>query len=163
MIVLIMGVAGSGKTTIARALAERLGWRYQEGDALHPQANVARMSAGTPLTDADRWPWLHAIAAVIDTWRAEGQNGIVTCSALTRAYRDILIGPRADVRLVFLAGDKPLIAARMAARTGHFMPPALLDSQLATLEPPGPDENPIVADISLGPDAIVSTLVAQIG
>lgn len=163
MIVLIMGVAGSGKTTIARALAERLGWRYQEGDALHPQANVARMSAGTPLTDADRWPWLHAIAAVIDTWRAEGQNGIVTCSALKRAYRDILIGPRADVRLVFLAGDKPLIAARMAARTGHFMPPALLDSQLATLEPPGPDENPIVADISLGPDAIVSTLVAQIG
>ncbi len=157
-----MGVAGSGKTTIARALAERLGWHYQEGDALHPQANVAKMSAGTPLTDADRWPWLHAIAAVIDTWRAEGTNGIVTCSALKRAYRDILIGPRPDVRLVFLAGDKPLIAARMAARTGHFMPPALLDSQLATLEPPGPDENPIVVDIDRDPVAIVDALAAEI-
>ena len=157
-----MGVAGSGKTTIARALAERLGWHYQEGDALHPQANVAKMSAGTPLTDADRWPWLHAIAAVIDTWRAEGTNGIVTCSALKRAYRDILIGPRPDVRLVFLAGDKPLIAARMAARTGHFMPPALLDSQLATLEPPGPDENPLVVDIDRDPVAIVDALAAEI-
>ena len=162
MILLIMGVAGSGKTTIARALAERLGWHYQEGDALHPQANVAKMSAGTPLTDADRWPWLHAIAAVIDTWRAEGTNGIVTCSALKRAYRDILIGPRPDVRLVFLAGDKPLIAARMAARTGHFMPPALLDSQLATLEPPGPDENPIVVDIDRDPVAIVDARAAEI-
>ncbi len=151
MILVVMGVAGSGKTTIARALAERLGWRFQEGDALHPPANVAKMSAGTPLTDEDRWPWLHAIAAVIDTWRAEGASGIVTCSALKRAYREILIGNRPDVRLVHLAGDKPLIAARMAARKGHFMPTALLDSQFATLEPPRDDENPIIVDI--GPDA----------
>jgi len=153
-----MGVAGSGKTTIARALAERLGWRFQEGDALHPPANVAKMSAGTPLTDDDRWPWLHAIAAVIDTWRTEGTNGIVTCSALKRAYRNILVGNRPDVRLVHLAGDKPLIAARMAARKGHFMPTALLDSQFATLEPPGGDESPIIVDIAPGPVAIVAAL-----
>jgi carbohydrate kinase (thermoresistant glucokinase family) len=153
-----MGVAGSGKTTIARMLADRLGWRFQEGDALHPPANVAKMSAGTPLTDDDRWPWLHAIAAVIDGWRAEGASGIVTCSALKRAYRAILVGDRPDVRIVHLAGDKALIAARMAARKGHFMPTALLDSQFATLEPPGPEENAITVDISPGPEAIVSAL-----
>jgi gluconokinase len=161
MILVVMGVAGSGKTTIARTLAERLGWRFQEGDALHPPANVAKMSAGTPLTDDDRWPWLHAIAAVIDTWRAEGASGIVTCSALKRAYRDILIGPRADVRLVHLAGEKAVIAARMAARKGHFMPTALLDSQFATLEPPGADENPIVVDIGAEPEAIIQALEAR--
>jgi carbohydrate kinase (thermoresistant glucokinase family) len=158
MILVVMGVAGCGKTTIARLLAERLGWRFQEGDALHPPANVAKMSAGTPLSDADRWPWLHAIAAVIDNWRAEGASGIVTCSALKRAYRDILIGNRPDVRLVHLAGDKPLIAARMAARKGHFMPTALLDSQFATLEPPGAEENPIVVDIGPDAEAIVAEL-----
>jgi carbohydrate kinase (thermoresistant glucokinase family) len=158
MILVVMGVAGCGKTTIARLLAERLGWRFQEGDALHPPANVAKMSAGTPLSDADRWPWLHAIAAVIDTWRAEGASGIVTCSALKRAYRDILIGNRPDVRLVHLAGDKPLIAARMAARKGHFMPTALLDSQFATLEPPGAEENPIFVDIGPDAEAIVAEL-----
>jgi len=163
VILVVMGVAGSGKTTVARAVAETLGWRYQEGDALHPPANVARMSAGTPLTDADRWPWLHAIAAVIDAWRAEGRSGIVTCSALKRAYRDILVGPRPDVRLVYLAGDKPLIAARMTARTGHFMPLALLDSQFAALEPPGPDEAPITIDIAQPPEAIVATLARLFG
>ena len=158
MILVVMGVAGSGKTTIARMLAERLGWRFQEGDALHPAANVAKMSAGTPLTDDDRWPWLHAIAAVIDGWRAEGASGIVTCSALKRAYREILVGGRADVRLVHLAGDKALIAARMAARKGHFMPTALLDSQFATLEPPGAEERPIVVDISPGVEVVVAEI-----
>lgn len=162
MILVVMGVAGSGKTTIARMLADRLGWRFQEGDALHPPANVAKMSAGTPLTDDDRWPWLHAIAAVIDGWRAEGASGIVTCSALKRAYRAILVGDRPDVRIVHLAGDKALIAARMAARKGHFMPTALLDSQFATLEPPGPEENAITVDISPGPEAIVSALEASL-
>ena len=161
MILVVMGVAGSGKTTVARTLAERLGWRFQEGDALHPPANVAKMSAGTPLTDEDRWPWLHAIAAVIDTWRAEGASGIVTCSALKRAYRDILIGPREDVRLVHLAGEKAVIAARMAARKGHFMPTALLDSQFATLEPPGTDENPILVDIGPEAEAIILELEAR--
>lgn len=161
MILVVMGVAGSGKTTIARMLADRLGWRFQEGDALHPPANVAKMSAGTPLSDEDRWPWLHAIAAVIDGWRAEGVSGIVTCSALKRAYRDILVGDRPDVRIVHLAGDKALIAARMAARKGHFMPTALLDSQFATLEPPGAEEHPVTVDIAPGPEAIVSALEAQ--
>ncbi|HEY0419242.1 MAG TPA: gluconokinase, GntK/IdnK-type, partial [Acetobacteraceae bacterium] len=110
-VLVVMGVAGCGKTTIARMLAGQLGWRFQEGDALHPPANVAKMSAGTPLADADRWPWLAEIARVIDGWRAEGASGIVTCSALKRAYRDVLVGGRADVRLVFLRGEKPLIAA----------------------------------------------------
>ena len=163
LVLVVMGVSGSGKTTVARALAERLGWRFQEGDALHPPENVAKMSAGTPLTDDDRWPWLEAIAAVIDGWRAAGQSGIVTCSALKRVYRAVLVGDRADVRLVYLAGDKALVAGRMVARKGHFMPPALLDSQFAALEAPGPDENPIVVDIGPKPQAIVDALVGRLG
>ncbi|MCX7376568.1 MAG: gluconokinase [Alphaproteobacteria bacterium] len=162
MILVVMGVAGSGKTTIARMLAERLGWRFQEGDALHPPANVAKMSAGTPLTDDDRWPWLHTIARVMDGWRAEGASGIVTCSALKRAYRDILVGGHPDVPIVHLAGEKALIAARMAARKGHFMPTALLDSQFATLEPPGADENPIVVDIGAEAETIVQALEEKV-
>lgn len=164
-ILVVMGVAGSGKTTIGRALAERLGWRFQEGDALHPPENVARMSAGIALTDADRWPWLDAIAAVIDRWRAEGASGVVTCSALRRRYRDILVGDRPEVRLVFLHGDQALIAARMARRQGHFMPPALLASQFATLEPPGPDERPISIAIEAEVPAIVARLagMAELG
>ncbi len=162
MIVVVMGVSGCGKTTVARLLAERNGWAMQEGDALHPPANVAKMSAGTPLTDADRWPWLHAIAAVIDGWRASGTSGVVTCSALKRAYRDILIGDRTDVRLAFLRGGKALIAERLAARKGHFMPPALLDSQFAGLEEPTEDERPIVLDIGAGPEEIVGRLENEI-
>ena len=162
VILVVMGVAGCGKTTIARMLAERLGWRFQEGDALHPPANVAKMSAGTPLTDDDRWPWLHTIAGVMDGWRAEGASGIVTCSALKRAYRDILVGGHPDVRIVHLAGEKALIAARMAARKGHFMPTALLDSQFATLEPPGADENPIVVDIGAEAETIVQALEEKV-
>lgn len=158
-----MGVSGSGKTTVAKALAEHLGWRFQEGDALHPPENVTKMAAGTPLSDADRWPWLTAIAAVIDGWRAAGVSGIVTCSALKRDYRQVLVGDRADVRLVYLAGSKALIAGRMAARTGHFMPAALLDSQLATLEPPGAEEHPIVMDIGPEPAVIVAELVRRVG
>jgi len=151
-VLVVMGVAGCGKTTVGAALAAQRGWRFQEGDALHPPANVAKMAGGTPLTDADRWPWLGAIAAVIDGWRAAGESGVVTCSALKRAYRDVLVGDRPDVRLVYLRGDKALIAGRMAARKGHFMPPALLDSQFATLEEPSADERPIVVDI--GPPAV---------
>src|SRR4051812_4811952 len=129
VVLVVMGVSGAGKTTVARLVAERSGWRYQEGDALHPPANVAKMHSGTPLTDDDRWPWLRAIAAVIDGWRAARQSGVVTCSALKRSYRDILIGGRPDVRLVYLRGSHDLIGQRLSLRRGHFMPPGLLDSQ----------------------------------
>jgi carbohydrate kinase (thermoresistant glucokinase family) len=153
-VLVLMGVSGCGKTTVAKLVAEAHGVPYQEGDALHPPENVAKMSEGHPLTDEDRWPWLHAIAAVIDGWRAAGQSGLVTCSALKRAYRDILIGPRQDVRLVFLRGDQALIAGRLAKRRGHYMPSSLLDSQFATLEEPGPDESPFVVDIRATPEQV---------
>ncbi|HTN12755.1 MAG TPA: gluconokinase [Acetobacteraceae bacterium] len=153
-VLVLMGVSGCGKTTVAKLVAEAHGVPYQEGDALHPPENVAKMSEGHPLTDEDRWPWLHAIAAVIDGWRAAGQSGLVTCSALKRAYRDILIGPRQDVRLVFLRGDQALIAGRLAKRRGHYMPSSLLDSQFATLEEPGPDESPFVVDIRATPEEL---------
>jgi gluconokinase len=158
-IAVMMGVSGSGKTTIARGVAEREGWRLLEGDAFHPLSNVAKMHAGTPLTDEDRWPWLRAIAHEIDAMRARGEQGVVACSALKRSYRDILIGDRTDVVLVYLQGSKALIAERIASRKGHFMPAALLDSQFATLEEPGPDEHPIVVSIGTSPEAIVDAVV----
>lgn len=158
-IVVIMGVAGCGKTTVATRLAQRLGCAFQEGDALHPPENVAKMSAGTPLGDADRAPWLARIAACIDGWRSRGEAGIVTCSALKRAYRGIIVGTRADVRLVHLAGSRDLIGARLDARRGHFMPPALLDTQFATLEPPEADARTLVLDVGPEPDALVEAIV----
>lgn len=161
-VAVLMGVSGSGKTTIAMKLAERLGWQVLEGDKLHPPANVAKMASGTPLDDADRWPWLHAIADAIDAWRADGVSGAVACSALKRSYRGILIGSRSDVVLVYLQGSQALIAERVAARHGHFMPPGLLDSQFQTLEEPGDDEHPIVASVAPGPDAIVEDIVEQL-
>jgi gluconokinase len=157
-----MGVSGSGKTTIARGVAEREGWLLVEGDAFHPPANVAKMHAGTPLTDEDRWPWLRAIAREIDVMRAQGQSAVVACSALKRAYREILIGDRSDVILVYLQGSKALIAGRLAARKDHFMPPALLDSQFATLEEPGEDEQALVVSIDGPVDAIVDEVVRQL-
>lgn len=162
MILVIMGVSGCGKTTIAKGLCQRLGWQYQEGDALHPPANVEKMKSGQPLTDDDRWPWLRKIAEKIDEWRAEGVSGVVTCSALKRAYRDIIIGRRPDVALIFPKGSKQLIASRIAHRHGHFMPASLLDSQFAALEEPSPDENPIVVDISRTPDQIVDDVVERL-
>lgn len=161
-IAVVMGVSGSGKTTIATQLAERLGWQMLEGDRLHPPANVAKMQSGTPLDDADRWPWLRAIAAHIDAWRAEGVAGVVACSALKRVYRDILIGPRPDVALVYLDGTQDMIAARLAARKGHFMPPGLLDSQFRTLQPPTDDEHPIVASVAPEPELIVAAIMDQL-
>jgi gluconokinase len=158
MVVVVMGVSGSGKTTVAKLLAERSGWQFQEGDTLHPPANVEKMSAGIPLTDADRLPWLRKIAETIDGWRAHDQSGVVTCSALKRSYRDIIVGDRPDVRLVYLRGSPDLIRRRMAQRRGHFMPAALLDSQFSTLEEPSPDENPIVVDIGGRPEEIVGEI-----
>ena len=162
MVVVVMGVSSSGKTTVAKLLAETLGWHYQEGDALHPPENVAKMSNGTPLTDSDRWPWLQAIAAGIDEWRRRGEPGVVTCSALKRAYRDIIVGQRPDVALVHLAGGHDLIAERMAARKGHFMPPALLDNQFATLEAPSTDERAIVVDVGETPFRIVQDVARRL-
>jgi carbohydrate kinase (thermoresistant glucokinase family) len=143
-VLVVMGVSGSGKSTIAALLAHRLNWIYEDADWLHPKSNIDKMHRGVPLTDDDRWPWLHAIADWIDRTRRDGGHGIVACSALKRAYRDILVGERRDVRLIYLNGDRKLIAARMAARDDHFMPPELLDSQFAALEEPAPDEHAIV-------------------
>ncbi|HUN39653.1 MAG TPA: gluconokinase [Acetobacteraceae bacterium] len=161
-VAVVMGVSGSGKTTIAEGISQREGWPLLEGDKFHPPANVEKMSHGIPLTDEDRLPWLHAIADAIDAVRARGESAVVACSALKRAYRNILIGDRSDVVLVYLQGDKDLIAARMAARKGHFMPVALLDSQFATLEEPGPDEHPLTVSIAPPPDAIADEVVRQL-
>jgi len=158
-----MGVAGSGKTTIARLLAEALDCAFLEGDDFHSPANREKMRHGTPLTDADRLPWLLRIAAAIDAWRVQGQSGVVTCSALKRQYRAILVGERSGVRLVYLEGSPDVIRERLASRQGHFMPPALLESQFAALEPPGADENPITADVRHDPAAIVSQVMVALG
>jgi gluconokinase len=161
IVLVVMGVSSSGKTTVGKLLAERLGWHYQEGDALHPPENVAKMSGGTPLTDADRIPWLQRIADQIDDWRGRGEPGVVTCSALKRAYRDIIIGSRRDVGLVYLRGSRELIGRRMAARKGHFMPTALLDNQFATLEEPGPEEPAITVDVGGTPAEVVDEILRR--
>ena len=158
----VMGVSGSGKSTIAERLAARLGWRFEDGDRFHPPANVAKMSAGQPLTDDDRWPWLQAIADEIDRLSATGQRAVVACSALKRAYRDILVHGRDDIRIVFLDGTQDLIADRLAARKGHFMPPGLLVSQFKTLEPPQPGERPITVSIDASVEKIVDDIVRQL-
>jgi len=153
----VMGVSGTGKSTIGRALAETLGLPFVEGDDLHPEANVAKMAAGIPLTDADRAPWLDRIAARLD------RPVVVTCSALKRGYRDRLRRAAPDLVLVYLQGAPELLAARMAQRDGHFMPPLLLESQLATLEEPSADEDAIPVDAALRPDEIVEVVVDRLG
>jgi gluconokinase len=158
----VMGVSGSGKSTIADRLAARLGWRYEDGDRFHPPANVAKMSAGHPLTDEDRWPWLQAIADEIDRLSEAGQRAVIACSALKRSYRDILVHGRDDVRIVFLNGTQDLIAKRLAARKGHFMPPGLLASQFKTLEPPQPGERPITVSIDAPVETIVDDIIGQL-
>jgi gluconokinase len=156
----LMGVAGSGKTSVGLALAALVGARYLDGDDLHPPANIAKMAAGTALTDADRAPWL---AAVGDLLAPPGRR-IVGCSALKRSYRDIIRShAHAPVIFVHLAGSRALIGARMAARQGHFMPESLLDSQFATLEPPGPEEGAITVDIALPLPDLVAAIAARLG
>jgi len=162
VIVIVMGVSGSGKSTVAALLAGALGCQFQEGDDLHPPENVAKMHAGEPLTDADRAPWLRKIAEEIEGWRARGQSGVLTCSALKRAYRDIIIADRPGVALVYLEGSRELIGRRMAARHEHFMPLALLDSQFATLEAPTPDEHPITVEVGAKPADIVAEIVRRL-
>ena len=159
----VMGVSGSGKSTIAESLARRLAWSFEDGDKFHPASNVAKMSAGQPLTDTDRWPWLQAIADEIDRVCMAGSHAVIACSALKRAYRDVLVHGRGDVRIVFLDGTQQLIADRLAQRKGHFMPPGLLDSQFATLQPPDPAEKPITVSIDAPVEAIVDDIVRQLG
>lgn len=158
-VIVVMGVSGSGKTTVAAELARRLGWRFAEGDAFHPEANVAKMRAGIPLTDDDRWPWLDAIAAWIGETRAKGEHCVVACSALRRAYRKRLAAGRDDVCFVYLQGEYELVAARLARRQGHYMPLSLLRSQYATLEEPATEENPIVVSIVQPPEALTAGII----
>ena len=155
-----MGVSGSGKSTIASMLAARLGYTYVDGDWLHPESNVEKMRSGVPLTDEDRWPWLEAIAARAQRLRGEGTGAVIACSALRRAYREILMAK--DARLVYLEGDRDTVARRLGSRDGHFMPPALLESQFAALEPPSPEENPIVVSIARAPEEIVGEIIGAL-
>ena len=143
----VMGVSGCGKSTLGLELAQRLGFRYVEGDELHPPENVARMAAGVALTDADRQGWLETIASVLRDARAQAQPVVVTCSALKRRYRDLLREGDPHLRLVYMQGDPALLAQRIGARKDHYMPPSLLGSQLAALEVPAADEEPIVVDV----------------
>jgi len=153
-----MGVSGSGKSTIAEALAGSLGWALAEGDDFHSPANIAKMHSGTPLIDSDRMPWLRSIAAWIDARRQAGQSGIVTCSALKHSYRDLLSAGRPEVLFVYLKGTVAVMSQHLAGRQGHFMPASLLSSQFETLEEPGKDEPVLAVDAARPVAAIVSEI-----
>ncbi|PWS34829.1 gluconate kinase [Falsiroseomonas bella] len=159
-LVVVMGVTGAGKSTVGTKLAERLGVLFRDADEFHPPANIAKMSAGQPLTDDDRWPWLDAIGAHLAAHC--GTGCVVTCSALKRAYRDRLRAAAPGLRFVHLHGDVALVAARQAARQGHFMPASLVPSQFATLETPTPDEGVITLDVAATPDALVDEAIAAL-
>jgi gluconokinase len=158
-VVVVMGVAGCGKTTIGKRLAEALDATFEEGDAYHDAANVEKMRAGTPLTDTDRAPWLARLGAMVDDWLAEGRRTVLACSALKASYREVLIGARDGVVLVHLTGDETLIRARLDARRNHYMPPTLLTSQLATLEPP---KRGFAVPVDATPETIVSEIVERL-
>ncbi len=158
--VVVMGVAGCGKSTVGQILSRRLGWSFAEADDFHSAANVAKMASGTPLTDEDRRPWLESIRAWID---ATAGDSVVTCSALRRSYRDILRGAQANVRFLHLSGTEEGIGARMAARADHFMPTSLLESQLATLEPLAADEDGVVIEVTGTPDEIATSAIKSLG
>jgi gluconokinase len=159
-VLIVMGVSGCGKSTVGGLLASRLQWEFEDADWFHPTSNVDKMHSGIPLTDEDRWPWLDAIAAWIDKTRRSGGHGVIACSALKRSYRDVMIGKRPDLRLVYLKGDETLIARRIAVRHEHFMPRSLLHSQFEALEEPGSDENPIIVSIEPPPHEIVARILS---
>lgn len=161
-VLVVMGVSGSGKSTVAALVAERLGWIFVDGDSFHTPEHIAKMHAGLALDDEDRAPWLARIAAWIRQRLEAGESGVIVCSALRRAYRDVLTGGSRRVRIVYLAGDRDVIAGRLAHRHGHFMPAGLLDSQFAILEPPGPEEHPITVGILEPPEAVADRIVARI-
>jgi gluconokinase len=161
--VVVMGVSGSGKSTVGAALARHLGVAFRDADEFHPAANVAKMSAGTPLTDEDRWPWLDAIGAALAEAGREGHGIVVGCSALKRVYRDRLrTAARRPLVFVHLSGSRATLAKRMQTRKGHFMPASLLDSQLATLEPPSPDERAITVSVEQPVAKVVETVLRQL-
>jgi gluconokinase len=162
VVVVLTGVSGSGKTTVMRRMVERLGWPSAEADAFHSRTNIAKMAAGQPLTDQDRWPWLYALAAWIDERERAGENGVVTCSALKRTYRDLLREGRESVRFVHLFVGRETLQRRMEQRRGHYMPPSLLDSQLDTLEPLESDEPGFVISGELSTDAIVDEIQGRL-
>lgn len=162
VVTVVMGVSGSGKTTVSALLAAALGCQFQEGDDLHPVENAEKMQSGTPLTDADRQSWLRKIARKIDVWRARHESGVLTCSALKRSYRDFILARRPDVTLVYLRGSYDIIHRRMTARLGHFMSMALLNNQFAALQEPTPDEHPITVDVGGRPTSIVAEIVYQL-
>jgi gluconokinase len=159
LLVLVMGVAGAGKTLIGSMLAQSLGWEFRDADSFHPPSNVEKMTRGIPLTDADREPWLKAIHDALARWAAEGRNAVVTSSALKQSYRDLLCAG-CNVKLVYLRGDYDLIHSRLATRAGHFMKPEMLASQFADLEEPA---NAIVVDISRSPQEIVAEIRRKLG
>ncbi|MEU3498223.1 gluconokinase [Kitasatospora cineracea] len=161
-VVVVMGVSGVGKTTVARLLADRLDLPYAEADDFHPAANIAKMSAGTPLDDRDRQPWLRALGGWLGERAEAGSGGVVTCSALKRDYRDVLRAACPDAFFLHLSGSHDLIGDRLAHRTGHFMPPSLLDSQYAVLEPLQADERGTVLDVDAAPDTLVERAVAAL-
>jgi gluconokinase len=161
--IVVMGVSGAGKTVVGRRLADRLGWEFHDADGFHPAANVAKMRAGTPLTDADRQPWLERLAAFLSAAVAGSPPVVLACSALARRHREALGLPNARIRLVHLSGTPEVIRSRLVQRAGHFMPATLLDSQLAALEPPQAAETPIVIDVSGEPEEIVGRIAAALG
>jgi carbohydrate kinase (thermoresistant glucokinase family) len=161
--VAVMGVAGVGKTTIAEALAQKLGWPFRDGDALHPQANVDKMASGQPLNDEDRAPWLAAIGDWFDARAAEGRDGVVSCSALKQAYRDTLRQGRPNLVFVYLKADQQVVSERLAGRKGHFWPASLLASQYADLEEPDADEPVIVLDAREPIETLVDQAAARLG
>jgi len=163
VVLVVMGVSGCGKTTVAAILAGLLHWPFEEGDALHPQSNIEKMKAGRPLTDDDRAPWLEKVAAWVDERLDAGDNGIVTCSALKRSYRDIINRRGSGVVFVYLAGSREVIAERLTARHGHFMPSTLLDSQFADLEEPSSEEPHIRVNVGPAPDVIAQAVLEALG
>jgi gluconokinase len=163
VIVIVAGVAGSGKTTVGTLLAKRLGWRFADADSFHPVANVAKMRAGIPLTDEDRAPWLRAIRGWMDDIEALGESGVVTCSALKRRYRDQLLSGQPNATMVFLEVSKAVLVQRLSHRVGHFFPEKLLDSQLAAVEPPAPDERVLALPVDGDPAQLVSEIVTRLG